>query len=217
MRILITHPIPLDDCPSGQAVRRLAGALRSAGHDVHLFVVAARDAAAGEASAIRTVTCRRGDLKAELDFDVPGFESVPPAGRTFGDLTDEQLARYRETLRQALDREVDQFDPQVVHVEYAWLQGQLVLETGVPYVVRLWGPELTSCAGAPRIRALAQQAAENAGRVIVAGAAQAEAARRAFDLAAERIVVLPPGDPDAETFVRLYRTVLEERFGQSPQ
>jgi hypothetical protein len=216
MRILITHPFPLDDCPTGGLVQTLAGALRGAGHEVHLLVIARPDSAANPSQVVRSVTCRSGDPAADLDFDVPCFESDPAARQTFAALSDDQIARYREVLRGTLDREVDAFDPQVIQVEYVWLLGQLVLETGVPYVARAWGPELTSCLGMPRLRGLAQQAAENAGRIIVADRAQADAVEHAFDVGSDRIAVLPPSEVAAAPFVQLYRTVLEERFGTPP-
>ncbi len=183
MRILITHPFPVDDGPTGQSVRNLAAALLGAGHDVHLLVVACPDSAADTALVVRTVTCGPGDPAADLDFGTPGFETPgfepdAPGRQTFAALSEDQLARYREAVRQKLDREVEAFDPHVIQVEYVWLLGQLVLETGVPYVARVWGPELTSCLDLPRMRGLAQQAAENAGRIIVADRAGRRGAQR---------------------------------------
>ncbi len=163
-----------------------------------------------------SVTCRGGDAAADLDFDVPCFETDARAGQTYAALSEDQISRYRQALRQALDREVDTFDPHVIQVEYVWLLGQLVLETGVPYVARAWGPELTSCLGLPRLRGLAQQAAENAGRIIVADRGLADAVGSTFDIGADRIVVLPADEVAAEPYVQLYRAVLEERFGNLP-
>ncbi len=126
------------------------------------------------------------------------------------------MARYREAIRRVLDRQVDAFDPHLIHVDYVWLLGQLVLETGVPYVARLWGPELTSCQDQSRIRELVQQTAENAGRLLVTDDVQAAAASAAFELGRDRMVVLPPSPATAEPLVALYRTVLAERFGRPP-
>jgi hypothetical protein len=216
MRILITHLFPLEHCPVGGLVRTLAVALRAAGHDVHLLLVGGSDSASDESLVVHRVTCRSGDPAADLDFDFPRFEGDSSGGQTFAAMSEEQLARYREVVRKRLDQEVDAFDPQVIQVEYVWLLGQLVLETGVPYVARAWGPELTSCSGMPRVRGLVQQAAENAGRIIVADRAEADVVRRTFEIASDRIAVLSTSTVAAEPFVQLYRTVLEERFGRAP-
>ena len=59
MRILITHPFPLDDCPAGDPVRTLAAALRAAAHDVHLLLVAGSDSAADESLVVQRVFASR--------------------------------------------------------------------------------------------------------------------------------------------------------------
>ncbi len=215
MRILITLPFPVDESPAGPAVQTLAAALLAAGHGVRVLALDRRPPAAG-ALVIRTVTCRADDAAADLDFDIPRFAADESGAPTFDSLSEDQLARYREAIRQRLDREVDAFDPHIIHVEYVWLLGQLVLETGVPYVARLWGPEVAGAPHAPRIRGLAQQAAENAGRIIVADAAQAARAASLFEVGPERIALLPPGEAAAGPYVELYRTVLTERFGSAP-
>ena len=216
MRILITHPFALDQGPAAGPLRRLAAALAGAGHAVRVLVLdRSAPAAAGPLDAV-AVTCRPGDPAADLDFAVPVFETVGTAGPSFASLSADQLARYREAIRQVLDRQVDAFDPHLIHVEYVWLLGQLVLETGVPYVARLWGPELTSCLDQVRIRELVQQTAENSSRILVADEAQAAAASAAFDVGRDRIVVLPPDRPLVEPLVALTRTVLAERFGSPP-
>jgi hypothetical protein len=215
MRILITHPSPLDG-PTGSAAEQLTSALRQSGHEVHLLLVDRADADQPGSTQTRRVSCQAGNAAADLDFDIPRFESEPGARQTYAALSDEQLSRYREVLRRELDREVDAFDPHMIHVEYVWLLGQLVLETGAPYVARAWGPELTSSLRIPRIRSLAQQAAENAGRILVGDRALGDAVRKTFDVATERIVVLPPGQSSIQTLVQLYQTVLDERFGTLP-
>jgi hypothetical protein len=216
MRILITHHFPLGGSATGRLTRELAVALGGAGHEVHLLVVADVHAPADDGLVAERVTCGPGNPAADLDFDVPWFDSEAAGRQTFDLLSEEQLAAYREALRQKLDREVDRFDPHIIHVEHLWLLGQLALETGVPYVVSAWGPELASCAALPRLRGLAQQAAENAGRILVPDAALAKAVRGMFEVGAERLLVLPADSRSPEPYAQLYRTVLEERFGRPP-
>jgi hypothetical protein len=211
MRILITHHFPLEAAASGGPVRELAQALVGAGHDVHLLIVDREQPAGTEELTVRRVACRAGDPSANLAFDVPHFEAKTSGQQTFAGLSADQLARYRTELRKALDGEVDSFDPHVIHVEHVWVLGQLVLETGVPYVLRAWGPELAPGAS-PRLHALAQQAAENAGRIIAPDATVAAAVLSALEVSAERICLVPSSAP-ATAYLEIYRTVLTERFG----
>ena len=194
---------------------RVGPALVAAGHDVHLLIVDREQPVGSEELPVRRVACRAGDPAANLAFDVPYFESETRGQQTFAGLSADQLARYRRSCARELDAEVDGFDPDVIHVEHVWVLGQLVLETGVPYVSRAWGPELASCRMRRELHALAQQAAEKRGgsscpmRRWPRGVADARCCRRA-DLFWHR------AEHPATAYSGIYRTVLKSvwRYGR---
>lgn len=188
MRVLLTDHFPLLHSASGRHCRSLAGSLAAQGHEVRVLAVTEGPQPA-EGYPLRTVVCRRDDPHAHLHFELPWFPNDSARGRSFTDLTDAQLADYREAIRRELDIEVDAFDPQIIHAQHVWLQGQLALETGVPYVLTAWGPGLDCCTADPRYRQLVEQAAENASRILVADEALGERVLGMFDVSPERIVV----------------------------
>ncbi len=168
MRILFVHHFPLDELPVGPWVDRWAQVLVAEGHEVRALVVDERRRA-GDRIRVRRLVCSGVEAAADLPFALPRFGRLPPASgaMTFAGLSDDQIVAYRDALRHHLDAEVDGFDPHVIHAQYIWIAGQLVLETGVPYVLNAWGPELLDCAADPRYRRWADQAAENAGQILV--------------------------------------------------
>jgi Glycosyl transferase 4-like domain len=225
MRVLLTHHFPLTQPEPGPLVRAWAMALESAGHEVRLLVVDEVHRF-GEALAIERVVCG-DDPNADLRFELPRFSTPGDnQGLVFSSLSNAQLALYRERLRRRLDTRVLRFDPHVIHAQHVWLLGQLALETGVPYVLSAWGPELIDCQTDARCGALAEQAAENAGRIL---APDLETQRRVVSLypaAAERTVLMPDAlrlceasvsdtarAAAADALDALYRAVLDERFG----
>jgi len=225
MRVLLTHHFPLTQPETGPLVRRWALALESAGHEVRLLVVDAEHRF-GEALSIERVVCGN-DPNADLTFQLPCFSTLPiDRGQVFSSLSSTQLAQYRECLRRRLDAQILRFDPHVIHAQHVWLLGQLALETGVPYVLSAWGPELVDSQTDERFTALAEQAAENAGRIL---AADAEVKRRVAELyptAVERTILMPEevrlhptsdsdtlGTEAADALATIYRTMLDERFG----
>jgi hypothetical protein len=220
MRVLITHHFPLRRSPSGHFAHALATALMAAGHEVHALIVD-RDRQGDETFPVRRVVCRDDGREADMPLDIPSFAAEPSSGQTFEALSDRQLADYREVLRRHLDIEVDRFNPQVIHAQHVWILGQLALETGVPYVVSAWGPELASCAGDPRYRALAEQAADNAGRILAPSESLARRLADIFDRARQRTLIVPaadescPWDLTAMRISAIYETVLSERFGRA--
>ena len=192
MRVLFTGHLSLDAWPLGWWMRDLGRALTWAGHEVR-GLVAAGQSGGNDPFSVGRLVCRAGDAAADLDFAPPCFASEGGSSQTFESLSEDQMSRYRHAWRQRLDREVDAFNPHVIHATHLWWDAQLALETGVPYVVSAWSAELTACADRPRAREHAQQAAENASRIFVPHRALANAVQNEFAVAPEHIAVLPPG------------------------
>jgi hypothetical protein len=176
------------------------------------------------------VVCNRDDPRADLPFDLPGFSTAAavPRGRAFHDLSVAQLAAYREHLRRHLDALVDEFDPHVIHGQHIWVQGQLTVETGVPYVLNAWGAELVDYHLDPRYQALADQAATNAGRILTPDQATLGRVEEMFELEPGRTAVISeelsmrgPADSTAlqaraaDALVRLYQALVDQRAGKS--
>jgi Glycosyl transferase 4-like domain len=233
MRILFLHHFPLRHSEAGPWVQRWALALAAAGHESRCLVVdrdeKTKDPNENKSDAFDTVrvTCRPGDPTADLPFETPCFSTALPAATlsTFVALSDRQLALYRERTRRRLDELIESFNPHVIHAQHVWVQGQLALETGVPYVLNAWGPELIDYASDERYRRLADQAAENAGQILVPNALLLQQLVTLFESAAERTQIMPAGlhltesaspaeqGQAAGDLLALYQTVLAERFG----
>lgn len=226
MRVLLTHHFPLTQSEAGALVWRWAEALHSAGDEVRLLVVD-DEHRFGEPLAVERVVCG-DDPNADLTFRLPRFSTdLDVNGRPlFSSLSRLQLAQYRECLRRRLDAEIARFDPHVIHAQHIWVLGQLALESGVPYVLSAWPAELVDCRSDERYRALAEQAADNAGRILAADEATLRGVVEAFESAADRAALMPgelrlqgpsvSADARAAAAARLralYQAVLDERYG----
>lgn len=215
MRVLLTAHFPPVATAAEQHCRQLAAGLLERGHDVRLLVATDRPLA-GEPCPIRVVLCRPGDPQADLPFPLPSFAAGSFPGTTFGELSSQQLADYREHFRQQLDQEIVDFDPQLLHAQHIWLEGQLALESGVPYVLTAWDEELDWWPD-PRYYSLVEQTAENASRIVVATEALAERIASRAEALKERLVVVEEvasSDPHAigRRMEELYRAAFRERF-----
>ncbi|REK19193.1 MAG: hypothetical protein DWQ37_02020 [Planctomycetota bacterium] len=225
MRILLTHHFPLQQSPAGWLVWQWALALQAAGDEVRVLV--ADDAHRfGEPLQVDRVVCGT-DPNADLRFDLPRFSTDAEAsGTTFASLSGGELADYRERLRRRLDAIILRFDPHVIHAQHVWLLGQLALESGAPYVLSAWHPELDDSRASDLLASLAEQAAENASRILVPDESTRQRVEERFPTVHERTVVMPPelvlSEPDASDESRqaaavplrsIYEAVLMERFG----
>ena len=228
MRVLLMNHASLAQSEGGRLVRKWALSLAAAGHDPRILLVDDGPSIGDgtEGVLVERVICRPGDSAADLSFELPRFVAphVAHAQHTFSTLSDQQLTQYRDRLRRRLDSLIDRFDPHVLHAQHIWVLGQLSLESGVPYVLNAWPEELAEYDRDPRYRALADQAAENAGRILVPDEALARQVVERFDSSADRLLVMPnelvsdaaePAEQakTSESLLAVYQAVLDERFG----
>jgi hypothetical protein len=226
MRVLLLHHFPLAQSPAGWLAWNWAAALGAGGDEARLLIVDDQRRF-GEPLSVERVVCG-DDPNADLTFPLPRFSAAAEGNNRplFSALSNVQLAQYRERLRRRLDAQIMHFDPHVIHVQHVWVLGQLALETGVPYVLNAWGPELDDAPLDERFRALAEQAAENASRILALDPAIRQRIETLFDVSADRMQLMPKelrlcdatvsaADQQAagRTLHALYQEVLDERFG----
>ena len=146
------------------------------------------------------------------------FASEPGTCPTFDSRGNVELNRLRDRRREALDRQIDGFNPHVVHAQHAWIDAHLALEAGVPYVVTVWDDELHTLTLDTRLRRVVLEGLENAGKIVAATEAVAAQLIVAFpELDASVVTLLAPRVEDVPTplWLGVYREVLERRYGDA--
>jgi hypothetical protein len=217
MRILLVSDVPFHGSPQGDLAYALALDWQQLGHEVRAVVV--DDTwQSHEAFPVRRIVCRRDDPRADVRFDFPCFTDHRLSHQTYAALTDAQVAAYREALRRALDDEIEELAPDLVHVSHLWLHAHLVLEAGVPYVVSSFGQELGVLAVDSRYWRFASESAENAGRVVACDEYVHGQLSAAFGGLEGRLVTVEPSTvmPNGGSrLIELFRQTLEERYGRA--
>ncbi|MDZ4784191.1 MAG: glycosyltransferase [Planctomycetia bacterium] len=207
MRVLLTSHRPLRDGVAGQRLSWLCEKL-SASHEVRIVQAGlTRDTPAD----VRVVVCNADDPCADLPFDLPSLDHDRAGLPTFHSLSNSELAAYREAFRNALDAEIDAFDPDVVHVQHLWIDGHLILESGAPYVVSAYQTEWTAAQADRRFRRFVRETAENASRVLTDDLTLRGQLAKRFELPRERF---SDAALTVEQLTALYREVHECRFGR---
>jgi len=223
MRILLVNQGPLRGAESGLPFGALSDALAAAGHEVRRLAVDSQEPAS-DFVPTRRVSSRSDEL-AVLPMETPQAGDDPAGAQSLTELSDQQWTAYRDLLRQALDAEIDAFDPHIVHVQPIGVLAHLALEAGAPYVLTASGVELPIDRLDPRFRRLTEEAAENAGRIIALTEDIRSQMIAAFGDLDGRVVAMPAelalnAAPKAETanwLTEIYRQVLTDRFGACPE
>lgn len=217
MRVLIANDAPLRGSSTGAYVRDLACAIQDKGHVVQCLIVDSASRSE-EPFPVHRVVCRRGNGQADMPFDYPTLEQHHGSGQSYEALSDGQLVIYRDALRRALDSQMERFNPHVIHAMHLWVLGHLALEAGVPYLITTFGAELPSYRFDPRYRRFAQEAAENAARIVASDESVRQQVVAVFGDLDGRIVT--GGEPQRADWagwtLQLYRQALCDRFGAAP-
>lgn len=187
MRILLAHHVPVDDTEEGCLVAAVAARLADDGQEAHLLSLEGWS----------------------LPFRLPRLQAGRVGETSFHDLGEPQIADYRDEMRRLLDDAVERVDPDVAHVSTVWVLGHLVLESGVPYVLSTWGPELSACRADARYQRFTQEAAENAGRILAPTAALADEVHATYGPLEGRVIVEP--ELSAARLVAHYRVAMQAR------
>lgn len=209
---------------SGLPFGALSGALADAGHEVRRLAVDSQEPI-GDRVPTRRVSSQSGDPVMTLPMETIQEADDPAGAHSLKELSDQQLTAHRDVLRQALDAEIDAFDPHIVHVQPMGVLAHLALEAGAPYVLTASGVELPVDRLDPRFRRLTEEAAENAGRIIALTEDIRIRMIAAFGDLDGRVVAMPAEltsnaahRADAANWLtEIYRQVLTDRFGVRPE
>ena len=172
MKILMINHFPLAGSGSGTYTRNLAVHLTSLGHEVCIILPENTDAydevegvrlhpvffSPEEKAADERSETAGSSMDDPLPFNFPCFTSHPRSVNNFGNLNEEQLNMYTAAFERAIDEEIRDFKPDIVHGQHVWILPSLAVGKGVPLVLTAHGTDLMGFDKWPKLRPYAQKA-----------------------------------------------------------
>ena len=220
MRILMINHFPLEGSGSGTYTKNLATQLVKLGHEVCVILpVNTLDIPQYEGVRLHPVFFTNPDnpqaTSADaLPFNFPCFTTHPVSVVAFADLTSEQMDAYLAAFKQAIDEEVRDFAPDVVHGQHVWALSSLAVGCGVPLVLTAHGTDLMGYDKWPEMRHFAETAMEACAKVICISADNEKLLMDAFPQYADKVVRMRNGyNPDIFYPQQLERTEVLGRHG----
>ncbi len=203
MRILMINHFPLEGSGSGTYTKNLATQLAKLGHEVCVILPEnERDIPQYEGVRLHPVNFTdpaRAEEAVEgaLPFNFPCFTTHPRSVMAFADLAEHQMKAYMETFKQAIDDEVRDFKPDVIHGQHVWILPFLAIDCGVPLVLTAHGTDLMGYDKWPEMRHFADAAMKACKKVICISKDNEELVRAAFPDQVDKIVRMRNGyNPD---------------------
>ncbi len=203
MRILMINHFPLEGSGSGTYTKNLATQLVKLGHEVCVILpVNTTDIPQYEGVRLHPVYFTDPDnpmatAEEALSFNFPCFTTHPVSVVAFADLLEEEMEAYLDAFRQAIDEEVCDFKPDIVHGQHVWALPSLAVGCGVPLVLTAHGTDLMGYDKWPEMRYFAEIAMDACEKVICISADNEQLVRQAFPQHADKIVRMRNGyNPD---------------------
>ena len=203
MKILMINHFPLEGSGSGTYTKNLATQLAKLGHEVCVILpVNTVDIPQYEGVRLHPVFFTNPDDPTATDagalpFNFPCFTTHPVSVMAFEGLKAEQMEMYLEAFKEALDEEVRDFAPDVVHGQHVWALPSLAAGCGVPLVLTAHGTDLMGYDKWPEMRHFAETAMDACAKVICISADNEKLVRDIFPQHADKIVRMRNGyNPD---------------------
>ena len=199
---MINH-FPLEGSGSGTYTKNLATQLVKLGHEVCVILpVNTTDIPQYEGVRQHPVYFTNPDDPdatdaSALPFNFPCFTTHPVSVVAFDDLLEHQTQAYLDAFKQAIDEEVRDFAPDIIHGQHVWALPSLALDCGVPLVLTAHGTDLMGYDKWPEMRHYAERAMDACAKVICISADNEQLVRKAFPQHADKIVRMRNGyNPD---------------------
>jgi len=169
MKILLINHFPLVGSGSGTYTRNIAVHLTKLGHQVSIiFPENVKEISAPERVKIHPVFFTRNEkIAGALPFNFPCFTTHPRSIFTFYDMNDSQKSLYLSRFNQEIKKEIEDFRPDIMHVQHIWLLSYIISQLGYPFVITAHGTDLMGYRKAADFHDFADNAAHRASRVIV--------------------------------------------------
>ena len=203
MRVLMINHFPLEGSGSGTYTKNLATQLVKLGHEVCVVLpVNTTDIPQYGGVRLHPVYFTNPDEPHATDedalpFNFPCFTTHPVSVVAFADLLEAETEAYLKAFKQAIDEEVRDWHPDIIHGQHVWALSSLAADCGVPLVLTAHGTDLMGYDKWPEMRHYAETAMDACAKVICISADNEKLVRKAFPQHASKIVRMRNGyNPD---------------------
>lgn len=143
MKVLLVNHFPLVGSGSGVYVMNIAKSLEQKGHEVCIIMPEnTTEISKIDNVKIHPVFFKREEIiEGQLDFNFPCMDPHPRSNFLFNNMTELQIKQYETAFRMAIEEEIREFQPDVIHSQHIWIISGLLNDYNIPYVITSHGAE----------------------------------------------------------------------------
>jgi len=143
MRVLLVNHFPQKGSGSGVYVENIAKSLTKRGHEACIIMPENTTKIKKIKNVkIHPVFFKRTEvIEGQLDFNFPCMDPHPRSNFLFHNMTQEQIAQYENAFREAIEEEIKEFKPDIIHAQHIWIIPGILSDYDVPYIITSHGAE----------------------------------------------------------------------------
>lgn len=216
MRILVINHSPFIGSGSGIYTMNIAKSLKEAGQEVRVITAAnSLEFPDMQDIGVHPIFFKYKDnVEGQIEFNVPCFDQYPTSDIVFYDMSKEQLKIYEDEFRKALEEEIENFKPDIIHTQHIWIWSSIVTEYNIPTVITSHGSDMMGYDIDNSFYPYCIKAINGADKVITISKKNHEVVLERFPEAREKSITLKNGyDPKIFFLQNLDRQQVLKEFG----
>lgn len=138
MKVLLINHFPLTGSGSGVYTNNLAKSLKKLGHEVCIIFPENEPVKSTDDIKLHPVYFNN-DV---VPFNFPCFTTHPRSIQTFYSLTSEERDTYKNLFAQAIEEEIANFEPDIIHAGHIWTLADIAGSYDIPLIITAHGTDL---------------------------------------------------------------------------
>jgi len=168
MKILLINHFPLAGSGSGVYVKNIAESLVKIGHEVCIIIPEnTRNIKEINGVKIHPVYFKREEIiEGQLEFNFPCMDPHPRSNFFYEDMTDLQVKQYEIAFKSAVEQEIIEFNPDVIHAQHIWIISSVLEEYNIPIIITSHGSDIMGYKQSEKFHKHFEKAAKDCKKII---------------------------------------------------
>lgn len=203
MKVLLINHFPLLGSGSGVYVTNIAKSLKKRGHEVCIIIPENTTKISNIPDVkIHPVFFKRKEIiDGQLDFNFPCMDPHPRSSFLFEDMTKLQIKQYERAFRSAIEEEIKEFHPDIIHSQHIWFISGILNDYNIPYIITSHGSEFITYKKTDLFDKYGFNAAEHCKKIITISNDNMDEIIKKFPNVKNKLVFIKNGYNSQEFFV----------------
>lgn len=168
MKVLLINHFPLAGSGSGVYVKNIAKQLVKMGHEVCVIIPenTTKIIQIDKVKIHPVYFKREEEIEGQLDFNFPCMDPHPRSGFLYEDMTDLQVEQYENAFKKAIEQEIVEFNPDVIHAQHIWIISSVLEQYNIPIIITSHGSDIMGYKQSDKFHKHVKKAARDCKRII---------------------------------------------------